>query len=447
MSKPANMRVTAYTASDVGRVRQGNEDNAFAGTTTFAVADGMGGHVAGEVASETALQPVRELDGTVFRTDKLARQALAEAITAANRSVVDMADADPEYRGMGTTLTAAMLRDGKLHVAHVGDSRAYLLRGNDRLSQLTTDHTLVEQLVREGRLSPEEAATHPQRSVITRAIGIEEAVDIDVLPALSLEAGDQVLLCSDGLTGPVDDATITGLLTANPDGDAACQALIDAANDAGGPDNITVVLLRVEDTRADVAPDNAAAGATATGDTERLPRLPVASGDDSDAVTHIRTRHESGRDWATSMGRYGAPQGARRGATGHGNGHSRKLVVVLVTAAVLVGVLVAGGLFLLSRAWFVGEDDGRVAIYRGVPSEVAGLSLARAVERTDIPLDELPPHRAERLRQGITFGSYDDAEDYVDDVRERLEAEDERGAEPEDGADDGDAEPNAEPSS
>src|SRR5688500_8830444 len=143
------MRISAHAATDVGRVREGNEDSLYAGTAVFAVADGMGGHQAGEVASEAALGPIGALDGREFRASDAAQDALVDAVVDANRTVVDQALADPSLRGMGTTLTAVLVRDNHLHIAHVGDSRAYLLRGARDMTQLTTDHTLVEQLIRE----------------------------------------------------------------------------------------------------------------------------------------------------------------------------------------------------------------------------------------------------------------------------------------------------------
>ncbi|MEX2620201.1 MAG: Stp1/IreP family PP2C-type Ser/Thr phosphatase [Egibacteraceae bacterium] len=428
------MKVRAYAGSDVGQVRQGNEDNLFAGDSVFAVADGMGGHVAGEIASETALEPIRELDEIAFRSEKAARQALADAITSANKAVVEKAEADPAFRGMGTTLTVALLREAKLHVAHVGDSRAYLLRDSGGLTQLTTDHTLVEQLIREGRLSRADAGTHPQRSVITRAIGIETTVEIDALPPLALQAGDQVLLCSDGLTGPVPDDQITELLTTIPDGDAACQALIDAANAAGGPDNITLVILRVqgEGDEAPPVPPVPAARVSSEDTTEEMVGVPSSAPDPVDrtaeaegGVTQIRTRQESGRDWATSMRDYGASQGApERAVRGSRDRRGMRLATGLIGLTVIAILVVGGAYVLLSRAWFVGDEDGAVAVFRGVPSEVAGLSLARTTETTDIVVAELPPRRAERVRQGVTFGSESEALDFVDLLRDEVVEED-----------------------
>ena len=424
------LRISAHAATDVGRVRDGNEDSYFAGTTVFAVADGMGGHQAGEVASRTALQPISELDGQMFASAEDAQEALVDAITQANAAVVAEGSADPELSGMGTTLTAVIVRDGRLHLAHVGDSRAYLLRERETISQLTTDHTLVEQLVRDGRLSREEAATHPQRSVITRAIGVEREVQVDSLPPIELQPGDQVLLCSDGLTGPVGDADIARLLEPDADGEAVCRRLVEAANDAGGPDNITVVLLRVEGSRdagAGAAPEN---GHT----TETLPPDAVAPADDGPPegpTTRIRTRPETEEtgDWASRMGRLGKPQGVETGPGPRMRRERRraaKLVAVDLGVVVLLALLGGGGYALLSRSFFVGELDGEVAVFNGIPQEVGGVPLNWVREaNTGVVVTELPPFRAERIREGIPAGSLVEAREIIETHRQLVDDTDE----------------------
>jgi protein phosphatase len=239
------MRLSSFAGTDVGLTRAGNEDSYFCGRTVFAVADGLGGHQGGEVASATAVEPLAALDGREFTDPRDAAEALAEAIRRANMAILDQAVGDPNLWGMGTTLTAAAVAgDHHLQLAHVGDSRAYLLRDGS-LEQVTTDHTVVGELVRRGRLTPEQAAIHPERSILTRAVGLDPRIPVDTPDPLDLTPGDQVLLCSDGLTEVVPDGTIAELLSAAGEGDAACRSLIDAANAAGGPDNITVVLLRV----------------------------------------------------------------------------------------------------------------------------------------------------------------------------------------------------------
>ena len=238
------MRLSSFAGTDVGRARSGNEDSYFCGRTVFAVADGLGGHQGGEVASAAAVEPLAALDGREFAGAGEAAEALAAAIREGNAAILERAAGDPGLWGMGTTVTAAALAGERhLQLAHVGDSRAYLLRDGS-LEQLTTDHTVVGELVRRGRLTPEQAAIHPERSILTRAVGLDPRVPVDTPDPVELRDGDQVLLCSDGLTEAVDDDRIAELLSAGADGEAACRSLIDAANGAGGPDNITVVLLR-----------------------------------------------------------------------------------------------------------------------------------------------------------------------------------------------------------
>ncbi|MBW3601220.1 MAG: Stp1/IreP family PP2C-type Ser/Thr phosphatase [Actinobacteria bacterium] len=390
-SGTSDLRLTASARSDRGRVREGNEDSLYVGTSVFAVADGMGGHVAGEVASETALTPLADLDGRELADEEEASRALAEAIDTANGLVVERAAQNPDYRGMGTTLTAVLVRQGRLHLAHVGDSRAYLLRRGEPIVQLTTDHTLVEQLVREGRLSRAEAATHPQRSVITRAVGVEPRVQVDSLPPTELQPDDQVLLCSDGLTGPVDDDEIARILHEDPDADSACQALVDAANANGGPDNITVVLLRAEPGAGD-----------GPGGGRRVP-----------AAAAPRPDHDLVPDAAS-------PDGKAVPGDGHARGPAASPLRVAAAALVVIAALTAvggAGVWVLSRSWFVSDLDGSVAIFRGVDQEVAGIALSRLAEKTDLRTAELPPFRRRRLAQGIEATSREDARQVVDDLR------------------------------
>jgi serine/threonine protein phosphatase PrpC len=193
-----------------------------------------------------AVEPLAALDGRAFADAREAAEALAGAIREANRAILQRGRSDPELWGMGTTVTAAAVAaDWVLQLAHVGDSRAYLLRPGAPLRQLTTDHTVVEEAVERGLLTRPQAAVHPQRGVVTRAVGLDPEVRVDLPEPLALAPGDQVLLCSDGLTEVVDDDQIAAVLADRADGDDACQALIAAANQAGGPDNVTVVLLRV----------------------------------------------------------------------------------------------------------------------------------------------------------------------------------------------------------
>lgn len=234
------MRYTIATATHVGRVRDGNEDAVYpvedestVGPVIVAVADGMGGHAAGEVASAAA----------ITAAVKAGDDSAVARVEAANAAVLAAAAEDSARSGMGTTLTLAIFwPDGRLEMGHVGDSRAYLLR-NERLTQLTIDHTFVRELIAQGRLAPEEAATHPRRHMLTRTIGMPnvrvDSLDIHLLP------GDRVVLCSDGLTGMVSDARVARILSNTPAPADAVWSLVEAANAAGGLDNTTVAVVDV----------------------------------------------------------------------------------------------------------------------------------------------------------------------------------------------------------
>lgn len=408
-------RVHAWSATSVGMVREGNEDSLFHGTTAFAVADGMGGHQAGEVASATALEPIAKLDGVQFSTPDEAKAALTEAVVAANDSVFEKAAAAVELRGMGTTLTAVLVREGRFHLAHVGDSRAYLLRSGEPISQLTTDHTLVQQLIDEGRLSSDEADTHPQRSVITRAIGVDRSVEVETLPPLEMLPGDQILICSDGLTGPVKEEEITSILSHLSDGAEACQALIDAANAAGGPDNITVVLLRVEGG----LPEGVAARSHArSGDTQDLgsPVAPAVASAASGLVTQIRTRTEETQGFdARKFGHYGGPQGAEIPPRTLGS-RSRRIIASALGALLVLGLVVAGAYTVGSRAYFVADDLGIVAVFQGLPQQIGRLPLNRVVQRSAVRLDDLPRSLQGELRAGIPMEDVAAAERYIHEI-------------------------------
>lgn len=413
-------RIVATGASDVGRVRKGNEDALLLRDSVFAVADGMGGHLAGEVASSAALEPIKQLDGQVFGDPQAAGTALRDAVVAANATVSKMAEDNPSYRGMGTTLTAVMLEGRRMHVAHVGDSRAYLLR-DGQFSQLTDDHTLVQHLIDEGQITPEEAATHPQRSIITRAIGVSPEVEVDAM-SLDLDPGDQVLLCSDGLTGVVSDDDIAGILESEANPDTAIQRLIEHANAAGGPDNITALLLRYEDPNAPSRPRARAA------DTDEPRTIAISS----------RDEHDSG-DWAGRLGAYGSMRTASPTDRPGDEQPSPQAGRILGRAvAIVIGILIIGGLvfgggrFLLSRSYFVGLDDTEVAIYQGVDASLGPFNLARVVERTDLLLDDIPVWYHPALEAGRTAADLTDARRIVSTIPLRDEDADDS---PTDGAD------------
>ena len=395
-------RVVAAGATDVGRVRKGNEDALLMCENVFAVADGMGGHLAGEVASATALEPLSGLGGRIFSDAPAAREALRTAVIAANETVSDLARTEPSYRGMGTTLTAALVEGRRLHVAHVGDSRAYLLR-HGRFSQLTDDHTLVQHLVNEGQITREEAASHPQRSMITRAIGISPEVEVDSM-TVDLEPGDQLLLCSDGLTGVVKDEVIANELDARNGAQETVDRLVELANKAGGPDNVTAVLLRYEDPGED--------GASTGEDTLTLARHDSPSPDG---------------EWARRLGSYQPPRPgsdddgppARDRADGEKRQLRTRTGAVTLAVALIAALGLGGAAFLLSQSYYVGLRDREVVIYQGIAAELGPISLSRVVEGSGISLDEVPEYFRPTLRAGLPVADLDAARRRVSSVPRR----------------------------
>ncbi|MCU1448153.1 MAG: putative serine/threonine protein phosphatase, partial [Acidimicrobiales bacterium] len=344
-------------ATDVGKVRSNNEDQLLVAEPVFAVADGMGGHAAGEVASQAAVDAMRAAFGRVEPPYTMGQ--LVEAIEVANRVVWERSVADPDLRGMGTTLTAVAVIDeeGEDHVAiaNVGDSRAYLLR-DGTLDLLTADHSVAEQMVRDGQLTPEEAAVHPQRHVLTRVLGMAPDVEVDAYPILPYK-GDRYLLCSDGLINEVTDDQIASALRRLADPDEAAKELVHMARAGGGHDNITVIVVDVvdDDDRAEAA-SAALAGeppALTGGATMLAPVVPeVEVADEPPADTTVRAERPSPQ-----------PHEVRR--------HSRRItfrvvLFVVVLLAVLAGAAVAVGLYARGT-YYVGFDGDQVAIFKGRP--------------------------------------------------------------------------------
>lgn len=404
-------------ATDTGQVRKANEDSFYVGDTIYAVADGMGGHLAGEVASQLALEPIEELDGKVFADPSAASDALTDAIVKANRRVARQAADDSRFRGMGTTLTAALLENRRLHLGHVGDSRGYLLRNGD-LRQITDDHTLVQHLIDEGQITKEEAATHPQRSIITRAIGVAPHVEVDTM-SIDLQEGDIVLLCSDGLTGVVSEEQIQRCLESDQSDDATVASLIGLANDNGGPDNITVLLLRYGE-------PGSVATAASDHDTGELD-VEEARGPEGERRVIVRTGDESEhRDWAQRLGRFGQ-LGAERDRTfdddvPSGPARWQRWGAVLLGLALLVAVVVGGGQWLLSRSYFLGLDGEQVVIYQGVPAQVGPFDLAQVFERTDVDVGDLPEFVQDNLRNdGVQAADLSDARRIVERYQEMAQ--------------------------
>ncbi|GAA1748074.1 Stp1/IreP family PP2C-type Ser/Thr phosphatase [Nonomuraea sp. AD125B] len=380
--------------SDVGLLREGNEDSAYASGRLLAVADGMGGHAHGEVASSVAIAAMASLEEAPQGGDLL--NAIEAAVRDANRRLHEMVGRDPSLKGMGTTLTAMLWSGTQVALVHVGDSRAYLLRRGE-LYQITHDHTLVQQLVDDGRITPEEAATHPQRSILLRALDGSGEVDPD-LTLREAQVGDRYLLCSDGLSGVVSAETLHATLTNIDDPEEVVRQLIDLANRGGGPDNITCVLadvLEIDDGQP-VPAEAAVVGAAG------MTRLHGAPQDTqpgrADAVTApqpVLIDDDFGEPVAQR------PAGRRR----------RRMWPVLVTVLGVGGAAVGvGGYFgyqWTQDQFFVGARGDEVVVYRGVQKEVGPFQLFSVSRPTGRQLSRLSEADQALVKSGIPVTNAD----------------------------------------
>jgi PPM family protein phosphatase len=394
-----------FERSDTGRARRENEDSFYARAPMFAVADGMGGAQAGEVASQTAVEVLQQ--GLPERGGSV-EERLRELVEEANARINELSRTDDQRAGMGTTMTLAYVGEHELSVAHVGDSRLYRLR-DGRFERLTDDHTLVEELVRQGKLTPQEADHHPQRSIITRALGPEAAVETDshTWPA---RHGDVYLICSDGLTSMISEAQVEEVLAGASSLRDAGRRLIDAANAAGGRDNITVILFRLEEVGARTATDAqdtsehaavapppppepaTAAGATAAG--AAAPSTAVAAPADEGAARPRRPRAP----------RESRPETRRR---------RRRVPTGLIVGLILLAVVVVSAWYASQTVYFVGTKDGFVTVYRGLPYDLpAGVSLYSVNYESGVPVDEVPAGRRNLVTEH-RLRSRDDAQDLV----------------------------------
>lgn len=346
-------RVSFGSRTDVGLVREQNEDSLIVRPPLYVVCDGMGGHEAGEIASEIA---VNVISGSAPEYPDASE--LGQAVEEANLAIMRAAAEGVGRVGMGTTCTAAMLQGERLVVAQVGDSRAYLLHDGN-IQQLTRDHSLVADLVEAGHITPEEARFHPQRSVITRALGSDPHMRPD-LYEINVQTDDRLLLCSDGLYSMVDDYTIEGILEAHEDPQQAAEELVAAALKAGGHDNVTVIVVDV------------------TGFAE------------------VRRKKMARKTKVTAV------------------------VVVVLLIAILSGAGITLSYFMNNYA-YLGEVDGRVAVYKGIPGDLLGQQFGDIQEVTDVALEDLMPGVANRIRNNeIRRDSLDAAYALVDEYRSEI---------------------------
>ena len=459
--------------TDVGNVREHNEDSMLVAPPLFVVADGMGGHEAGEVASAIAVETMRELAPHTPDAD-----ALAEAVRQANASVLKGAEDGRGRPGMGTTMTAALVFDDEVIVAQVGDSRAYLLH-NGSLKQVTRDHSLVADLIEQGRITEEEARYHPQRSVITRALGSDTNMDPDIY-TFRVEKGDVLMLCSDGLCGVLEDSTLEEVLSTCADQEECAQRLVSMALRAGSTDNVTAVIadatLALDADAFDLPHQTPLVGGAASASLETIADIvnePVASapplreGKQSPAARAAALR--SGKDpneepkqpeqrvaQPSSVredngdrvntdtgeipivqkrnGRISADPNDPEVAKAIRNEHieerktkrSRKfrnrIITILIIILVLLGVAGVGvGTYRWSQTkYYIGDNNGKVAIFQGVPTSIFGVKLSHAVTDTNMKTSDLPPSWREQLDQGISFDTYGEAKSHTRLIKKQL---------------------------
>lgn len=392
--------------SHVGKIRQNNQDSGYAGAQLFVVADGMGGHAGGDVASAIALKRVMEADRQ-YASAADAEFALQSALSAANTMLAETVFEHPELTGMGTTVSAILRSGSQVAIAHIGDSRIYLLR-DGTLKQITADHTFVQRLVDSGRITPEEAAVHPRRSVLMRVLGdVDAAPEIDTT-VLDVLPGDRWLLCSDGLSSYVSDEKIAHALTAQTAVKDAADRLVKESLDQGAPDNVTVVIVDIDDTGESgsspvIIVGSAAVPLTFEGESGRRPlRLPTLllhplKSTQAREDAHFEPESDEYLDELILEDRRRA---RRRRITW--------LVGVIVIVALIVTALFVGYRWSQSL-YYVGADGQTVAIYRGVQQDIGPISLHSVYSETSVQLADLPSYTRKTVEGTISATDLADA--------------------------------------
>jgi protein phosphatase len=397
--------------SHTGKVRSNNQDSGYSGSNLFVVADGMGGHAGGDVASSVAISRLEDLDHSFSSTDE-AEQALREAIGDAAAALIDTVQIQPELAGLGTTVSALIMVEDYAVIAHIGDSRIYLFR-DDALTQITTDHTFVQRLVDSGRITPEEARYHPRRSVLMRVLGDMDAdpeVDTFIMPT---QAGDRWLLCSDGLSGVVDDAHTAKALALGLAPGRTADALLKQALDGGAPDNVTIVLVDVGGAHPLFSGTPTIVGSAAT---PRGVEVPAARSGRSSWLHPNRqaanepTHFEPAPEFLEEL----IEEDRRR---------ARRARVVWIAGLIVVllgiGVALFGAYQWTQTRFYVGADDDTVVIFRGVQQSIGPIPLSAAYEDTGIELDDLTEFTRSTVEQTISAGSLQDARRIVTSLSDR----------------------------
>ncbi|WP_393507235.1 Stp1/IreP family PP2C-type Ser/Thr phosphatase [Streptomyces sp. Y7] len=418
--------------SHKGMIREGNEDSGYAGPRLLAIADGMGGAAAGEVASSEAISTIVALDDDVPGSDILT--SLGTAVQRANDQLRSMVEEDPQLEGMGTTLTALLWTGQRLGLVHVGDSRAYLLR-DGVLTQITQDHTWVQRLVDEGRITEEEATTHPQRSLLMRALGSGDHVEPD-LSIREVRAGDRYLICSDGLSGVVSHQTLEDTLASYQGPQETVQELIQLALRGGGPDNITVIVADVLDLDT---------GDTLAGQLSDTPVVVGAVAENQQHHLHDNGIMQTPAGRASGLGRQVPGQGGGGGEFGPpGSGDTTgyapaggfgdytdddfvkprkgrrwlKRSFYSVLALAVIGGGLYGGWRWTQTQYYVGANEEHVALYRGISQDLAWVSLSKVEkDHPEIELKYLPPYQQKLVESTITEGGLKDAQAKIDELQ------------------------------
>lgn len=483
MTQSENTRLYMYstTVSDVGTVRSNNQDSSFAGAHLVAICDGMGGHAGGDTASTIAIRSLAHIETDSSNSDVAHATNILEASTlAAHDAIVGKAKRERKLAGMGTTITAITLVNDYWVLAHIGDSRAYLLR-DQHLQRLTSDHSYVQHLIDTKRISESEARNHPQRNVVMRVLG---DFDIDARPDISIRkayAGDRLLLCSDGLCGVLEDSTIEETMLQFTDQEECAQHLVSMALKAGSTDNVTAVIadatIALDDKEFDLPHQTPLVGGAASAKLEPIadiihetvasaPALIGKSSPAERAAALMQQRDDSAQNnndksqttaepstvreengeltdpdtgeipvVRKSDGRYSAdpndPDVAQaihdeqleEKKAARSRSFRRRLIAIF---AVIAAVLALGGCVWGAYSWsqnqyFVADDDGTVAVYQGVPTNIFGMALSHPVEQTNLKTAQLPEQWQDLIRNGITVESYDDALDHVETIREQYE--------------------------
>jgi serine/threonine protein phosphatase PrpC len=418
-------QTVAAAVSHVGKVRSNNQDSGFAGGQLYVVADGMGGHAGGDVASAIAVTRLTETDKARYSSPQDAEFALQSALVAVNQLLAETVFEHPELAGMGTTVSAMIRVGDDVAIAHIGDSRIYLFRDGE-LSQITTDHTFVQRLVDSGRITPEEALVHPRRSVLMRVLGdIDQAPEIDT-SILATVPGDRWMICSDGLSSYVGEDRIRSVLGDNAPPAAVADRLVREALDLGAPDNVTVVVADIDPQVSDIpipltgtTVGSAASPLEFDSEANRRLRIPsiLLHPIKSTAVsreTHVEPENADEEGYLEKLLAADQERARRRRAIG------------LISLAVLIALAVAAA--VLGYRWtqtqyYVGEDAGKVAVYQGVQASIGPIPLSSVYQETDVKLGDLPDYYQVQVQSTISAATAERAFQIVSNLESMSSAD------------------------